>query len=135
MKIRASAIITKDNQILLIHRKKEGKEYWVFPGGVIEENEKAEETIAREIKEETGLEILSCKFDFDYVDENDIKHPVFRCRVGEGKPVLGGPEAEKHSKDNWYHPEWISLKKANNLNVYPEKGKVVINKLVKQIEG
>ena len=45
--VRASAIVIRDNKILLIHRKKEGREYWVFPGGGIEEGEKGEETIVK----------------------------------------------------------------------------------------
>lgn len=56
--IRASAIIIRDNKILLVHRKKDGREYWVFPGGGIEDYEKPEETVKREVFEGTNLRIL-----------------------------------------------------------------------------
>lgn len=38
--IRAAGILIKDNKILLIHRTREGKEFWVLPGGGVEKNEK-----------------------------------------------------------------------------------------------
>ena len=54
--MRAAAIILDRNRILLMHRIKEGKEYYVLPGGTIEKGESPEETVIREIKEETNLD-------------------------------------------------------------------------------
>lgn len=54
----AGAIIKKDNQVLLVKRK--NKPYvntWMFPAGFIDYGEHPEETVVREVKEETGLEI------------------------------------------------------------------------------
>jgi 8-oxo-dGTP pyrophosphatase MutT (NUDIX family) len=127
--MRASAIIIEKKKVLLIHRKKEGREYWVFPGGIIEDNETPEQAIKREVFEETSLKVTGCNYSFDYIDENKDANPVFICSVKTGKPKLGGPEAEKHSKEDWYHPEWIDLNDAINLNVYPEEGKRVIKNL------
>jgi len=62
--VRVSAIILKDDKILLIHRKKNGEEYWVFPGGGVEDTETPEQGIIREVKEETGLDVLKCKLAF-----------------------------------------------------------------------
>ena len=128
--MRASAIITNKNKVLLIHRKKEGEEYWVFPGGGIEEGETPGEAIRREVLEETSLKVTKCNYSFDYLDENKVAHPVFVCRVEKGKPKLGGPEAEKNSEEDWYCPEWIELSDAAKLNVYPEEGKRVIKSLL-----
>lgn len=130
---RASAVIVKNNKVLLIHRKKEGKEYWVFPGGLIEKEETSEDVIKREVFEETSLKVTSCKFGFDYIDEKGNSHPVFYCDVENGTPELGGPEAEKHSEEDWYHPEWIEIKKAVKLNVYPDAGKRLLRKMSKDI--
>ena len=54
-RIRSSAIILRKKKILLIHRRKNSAEYWVLPGGGIENGETAEEAVKREVKEETGL--------------------------------------------------------------------------------
>lgn len=122
--IRASAIIIKKDKILLIHRKKEDKEYWVFPGGGVEEGENPKETVKREVEEETSLKVKSVEFAFEDIHPWDKKsHPFYFVEVEDGKPVLGGEEAQKHSKDNWYHPEWVNLSDIPKANLVPESAK------------
>ena len=53
--IVVAAFIVDKNKILLIHHKKLQK--WLPPGGHIKQGETPEQAIAREIKEETGLDI------------------------------------------------------------------------------
>jgi len=132
--MRASAIIIKNDKVLLIHRKKEGMEYWVFPGGSIEEGEEKDEAIKREVFEETSLKVINCHYSFDYRDEKGEHHPVFLCEVGNGKPKIaeGTPEAKKQSEEDWYHPEWIALKKAIGINIYPDGGKQVLKNLLEK---
>ena len=43
----ARGVIIKNNKILLIHRLKKGEEYFVLPGGGIEDGETPEATIKR----------------------------------------------------------------------------------------
>ena len=43
--MRAVGIIIKNNKVLLIHRIKDGGEYYVFPGGAIEEGESSKEAV------------------------------------------------------------------------------------------
>ncbi|MCY7217222.1 NUDIX hydrolase [Streptococcus cristatus] len=55
--MRAGIIIYNPllDKILLIHRWKDGQEYFVIPGGTIEPEERALEAALREIKEEVDL--------------------------------------------------------------------------------
>ena len=54
--ITADGILLKDKQILLIQRKNEPfKGKWALPGGFVEYGEKTEDTVVREVFEETGL--------------------------------------------------------------------------------
>ncbi len=56
---RYQAAIMQDGKILLIqHREHEsGRTYWLLPGGGMEDGETEEETVLREVREETNLEV------------------------------------------------------------------------------
>ena len=57
-KATATAIIIKDNKVLLLKRNEEPfKGKWDFCGGYVQENELPEETLKREIKEELNVEV------------------------------------------------------------------------------
>jgi 8-oxo-dGTP pyrophosphatase MutT (NUDIX family) len=51
----ASALIIDNGRVLLLHHKKLG--VWLYPGGHVEKNETPDQTVIREVKEETGLDI------------------------------------------------------------------------------
>lgn len=62
-KIGVGVMIFKDNKILLGKRKNaHGAGEYTWPGGHMEYMESFEQTIRRETKEETGLEITNVKF-------------------------------------------------------------------------
>ena len=130
-RIRVSAIIVKNNKVLLIHRRKQGREYWVFPGGGIEKGETPEEAIIREVKEETGLEGKGTKFAFWYFDSG-IRHPFYFVEVDYQKPKLGGPEVKRNSSNNWYSPEWIKKEEVENINLVPKEAKKKLVRLIKR---
>ena len=50
-----AAIFNSEGQVLL--QKRKAGELWGFPGGVMELGESFEETIIREVMEETGLQV------------------------------------------------------------------------------
>lgn len=55
--IGVGALVVKDDKVLLVRRAQEpGKGYWTNPGGYIEQLEPIEETIVREVREESGVE-------------------------------------------------------------------------------
>ncbi len=54
-------MIYKDEEILVINRKKSDWPGLSFPGGHVEKDESIEESVYREIKEETGLTLNSVK--------------------------------------------------------------------------
>lgn len=119
--VRVSAVILKDNKILLIHRKKNGEEYWVFPGGGVEGIETLEEGIIREVKEETNLDVLKYERAFNvYNDASKKEEPFYLCEVSDGQPEIVGEEKEKNSDENWYQLEWIELNKIINIRLVPQ---------------
>jgi len=56
--VGVGAVLVCNNRILLEKRKSEpGRGKWSIPGGLVEIGEKAEQTVIREVKEETNLEV------------------------------------------------------------------------------
>ena len=57
-KVAATAVITRNNKVLLVKRGNEpGYGLWSLPGGYVDRGEIVEEAAAREVLEETGLNV------------------------------------------------------------------------------
>ena len=58
-----AAMIQVEDMILVVQRKEDEKAYkslkWEFPGGKVEEGERPEDAVVREVKEELQLDIQS----------------------------------------------------------------------------
>lgn len=64
-RVRACGICIKAEEILLInHKSVTESDFWAPPGGGISFGEKAEDSLAREFKEETGLSVIVGQFLF-----------------------------------------------------------------------
>jgi 8-oxo-dGTP pyrophosphatase MutT (NUDIX family) len=130
-KDRVSAIIIKEDKILLIHRFKNEKEYWVLPGGSIEKGETQEEALKREVQEELSLTIKNIEFLFvlPHVGRNEFHYLV---KDFSGIVRLGGPELEVMNKDNQYILTWLTIEELQKLDVfYPEEAKELLSSLCK----
>jgi 8-oxo-dGTP diphosphatase len=55
-RIRVSAILRRENRVLLIRHEKPGREYWLLPGGGVNAGESLVDALRREIAEEIGIE-------------------------------------------------------------------------------
>lgn len=75
--VGVGAVVICDGKILLEKRKNEpGRGKWSIPGGLVELGEGVEQTVVREVREETGLEVEEPSL-IDIVDN------VTRDRNGE----------------------------------------------------
>lgn len=118
-KHRAVLIIADDNKILLLYRFKNGEEYYVFPGGGVEEGEEILDAAVREAKEETGLDVTIQRSLWDYENKGRIEH-FFLVDKFSGELKIGGPEEERQSPDNVYRLEWVESEKLRGLKLVPE---------------
>ncbi len=118
--MRAGVIITKNNQILLIHRRKNGLEYFVLPGGGVEQGETPEQAAIREAKEETGLDVILSERHIDTKDARDHNpHRYFYVQSFSGTLQLGGEEALINNPQNFYELEWHPLNDIKTITFYP----------------
>ena len=125
--IQARGIILKENNVLIMHRIKEGKEYYVFPGGHMREGEKPLETAIREIEEETTIKAKDMRLAFEstnYVKPKKVLKDYFFVGYWKsGEPILSGEESRSNDKSNFYEPMWIPIKKISELTLYPAMAK------------
>jgi len=88
MRIRVTAVIIEDNEILLLDQDASEKRSWSLPGGKLEEDETLSEGLAREILEETGLEIEPGKLLYicDHSDNGEyVLHLTFKAKKVGGE--------------------------------------------------
>jgi 8-oxo-dGTP pyrophosphatase MutT (NUDIX family) len=123
---RVTGVVIRDEKILLIHRLKAEDEYWVFPGGGVEDGEDLDSALKREVVEETGLNLTSYRRIFDQLDANGNTCIFYSCQLEPGEPQIGGPELEEQSESNRFSWEWINLDKLATIGtVYPRPFKLL----------
>lgn len=119
MRRAVRAIVIKDDQLLVMHRNKFGKEYDTLPGGNIEIGETPEQALMREVGEETQLKIENPHLVFiEHAGDPYGDQHIFVCDYKQGEPkLMPGSEEELISRmgQNLYKPGWIKLSDLPNL--------------------
>lgn len=122
----ARAIIIEDEKVLLMHRVRHGEEYWVFPGGGIEEGESSIEGLERECFEELGVKVrvnnlffekTSLKPEFLGIPELFYNCSIIGGELGTGTgPEWNGRDIEKYGT---YALDWVSIGDMKDKTIYP----------------
>lgn len=149
-------IVIMDGKLLLMRRVKNGKEYWVIPGGGMEEGENYEETVVREMEEEVGIsvrpirEIIRVEFldPEEYVRTKSITNSESIARIylpgwsavdifylceyisGEVGSGAGVEFMERSSADNIYEVQLVSKNELCQIQLVPEEIKTYLESLL-----
>jgi 8-oxo-dGTP diphosphatase len=118
---RHAGIVIRDGNILLMHRRYKGREYWVIPGGHIQKGEDPLLVAIREIEEETSVIVNNPKLVFEFKNYHKDNHDFYYiCDYVSGEPTLGGEEKMKNSEENFFEPMWLSLEQVKDINLLPK---------------
>ena len=104
----------------LEHSHQGGK--WEFPGGKVEKDETVAQALARELKEEVAIEVLSCQplitINHDYYDKRVL------LEVFIVDQYLGEPSAKEGQGQGWF-----TLDELQTLD-FPKANQAIIDKLM-----
>ena len=116
----AKAVIIRNGKLLAI-KLNDGKEEWyILPGGGQESEETLPQTVEREVKEETGLEV-KCK-DLLFVIEGVHGESFHRIDLVFLCDCLGkAKNADLHNDAGQIGFDWLDLSVLNRSPLYPSK--------------
>lgn len=103
------ALVFKEGKFLVMHNNGVKENLWELPGGRMEFGETAEETLRREMLEETGLIVKPIKLldTWNLIKEDyQIAGIIYLCQLEEGEVRL----SEEHDGYQWIDTDENSLK-------------------------
>jgi NAD+ diphosphatase len=118
--------VIREDEILLLKQSYIYKNSKVLLSGYVTNGENIEETVAREVKEETGIIVDSLKYlGSDCIPEKEILMITFMAKYVAG-------EITKSSEVEW--AEWCKISDAISEMSEDKIGKSIVKKVIKEIE-
>lgn len=118
-RVRARAIIIKDEKLLSMYREKGDRIFYTFPGGGMEGNESEEECVKREVFEEFGITVKPIKKLYTYESQNSIEHFYLADWIAGEFGSGEGEEFDENRNNGLYIPKLIKIKDIPNLPLMP----------------
>ena len=133
MRVRAGAVLIEDNKVALIERFRDGKHYFVFPGGGVDGGETLTEAVVREMDEETGLrvtvkrKVAEIRFGLSIQHYFLVEHISGEFGSGTGEEYTDSDPDDP--TQGVYVPTWMPLAELpEHENVYPaDVAELVLN--------
>lgn len=119
-RLSAGAIVECQGKLLLVRHLRPGRyDFWVAPGGGVQDTEVLSAAARREVREESGLEIESAEL--VYIEE--LLQPEYRhCKFWFTGRLLGGRlsvAAPKAKSEHIVEAAWLSRSEMEGRVVFP----------------
>ena len=113
--VGVGCVVVRDGALLMVRRGREPAEgLWSLPGGRLEHGESLVEAAAREVLEETGLEVRVSDLLGVYEAVGDI-HYVVLDYIGEVLDAAAEPRAGEDAAE----ARWVPLEEISTLDCTP----------------
>ena len=136
MRTRAGIVLIQDGNVALIERHRAGLNYFVFPGGGVDDGESPEQAAVREAMEELGVEVAIKQKVAEIQFGQNSRQVYFLVEQTGGDFGTGTGEeytdADPDSpKEGMYIPIWMPIEELlRHRNIYPaEVARLVVNSL------
>lgn len=107
-KSQRSRVILVSGQKVLVVRSWLGNGKWSLPGGGIHKGESAENSVVRELKEETNLDLKPA--DLKFLSEEELRSNGFTTNLHYFSCVLPTPQTPKAGKPEIISAAWLDIK-------------------------
>lgn len=121
--LRVSTLIFNKDETKVLLFNVEGREFYMLPGGKINELEESIDAVKREVKEELGWNNISYKFlgiSEEFVtDKGYNNHQINLIYKGiYNENII--EESFKGLEGDWINFKWIDVKDIDNYEIYPK---------------
>jgi mutator protein MutT len=138
MRVRAGIVLIQNDKVALIERHRAGTDYFVFPGGGMDDGETPEQAAVREAMEELGIEV-AIKQKISEIQLGQKSRQVYFLveQVGGEFGTGTGEEYTDSDPDNpeegIYIPIWMPIDQLPlHNNIYPASVATLVVKSVTQ---
>ena len=123
MRNRAGIILIHEGRLALIERHRQGRHYFAFPGGGVDQGETDEQAAVREAEEELGIrvEIVQKAATILREGKRDQVYFVVNWMSGDFGTGTGEEYGEYNPNFGTYHPLWMPMDEVLQKNVLPRE--------------
>lgn len=135
MRVRAGIVLIEDDKVALIERHRAGLDYFVFPGGGVDEGETPEQAAVREAMEELGVDVAIGQKVAEIHFDQSTQYYFLAGRLGGEFGTGTGEEFTDSDPDDpeegIYVPIWMPIDElSNHEKVFPaDVAKLVVRSM------
>jgi bifunctional NMN adenylyltransferase/nudix hydrolase len=131
--VTADAVVIHSGHVLLVRRKGyPGRGLWALPGGFVDQNERIEDAMLRELREETGIHVSQPTLGARIVAREVFDNPY---RSSRGRTITHaflidlepGPQPVIAASDDAERAEWVPLAQLDRSRFFEDHYAIIRN--------